>query len=53
MKNIKFVLLALAALAYATLPAHAKKSDKVQLIIETDMGNDIDDAIAKFVPKSV
>ena len=26
---------------------------KVQLIIETDMGNDIDDSIAKLVPKSV
>ena len=47
------MLLAFAALAYATLPAHAKKSDKVLLIIGTDMGNDIDDSIAKLVPKSV
>ena len=46
MKNLKFLPLVCAFLVCATVAASAKNDGKVLLIVETDMGNDIDDAIA-------
>ncbi len=46
MKNLKFLSLVCAFLVCTTAAAFAKNDDKVLLIVETDMGNDIDDAIA-------
>lgn len=46
MKNLKFLPLVCAFLVCATVAASARNDDKVLLIVETDMGNDIDDAIA-------
>lgn len=46
MKNLKFLPLVCAFLVCATVAASAGNDGKVLLIVETDMGNDIDDAIA-------
>jgi len=45
MKNLKFLSIVCAILLCVTT-ASARNDDKVLLIVETDMGNDIDDAIA-------
>lgn len=46
MKNLKFLSLVFAIFVCAATASFAKNGGKVQLIIETDMGNDIDDALA-------
>ena len=46
MKNLKLLSLVCVFLVCMTAAVFAKNDDKVLLVVETDMGNDIDDAIA-------